>query len=281
MGLQIDRSLDRPARRGSGGGLPPARRRPGRRRRIGVLYCYSQGESTTGTTISNACSIVFDVNSPIVTNTFVNTIDAGPPTSRVAALPATSPANFTVTWSGHDDAGGSGIANYSVYVSNNGGAFTVWQWATTLTSAAFTGVAGHTYAFWCMATDNVGHQEVRPFAVDTQTTVQPSVPPTFTLTGPTSGTFVPGQPITIQWTAANMAPGSTVSLCCDKDATWWNGNECWIEIDQATAAGGSFTWNTAAVKPGTYYIAGYLWSNGTPTFFHLTRSITILCRRLL
>ena len=50
------------------------------------------------------------------------TIDAGAPTSSVAALPATEDSTtFTVSWSGQDDAGGSGIASYDVYVSDNGG----------------------------------------------------------------------------------------------------------------------------------------------------------------
>ena len=59
---------------------------------------------TTGTTINQQASVVFDTNAPLSTNTVVNTIDAGPPTSSVTALPAseTSPS-FTVSWSGQDD----------------------------------------------------------------------------------------------------------------------------------------------------------------------------------
>ena len=57
----------------------------------------------------------------------------------------------------------------------------------------------------------------------------------------------------------------------------WNGNEHWIEVDQVAAANGngSYSWDTTGVAPGTYYIGGYLWSGGTPTFSHLTQSITI------
>ena len=114
--------------------------------------------------------------------------------------------------------------------------------------------------------------------VTTSITIQAAVAtPTFNLTGPTSGSFVAGQNVTIQWTAGNVAAGNTVSLCYDKDAIWWNGNESWIEIDKTSTANGngSYTWNTTGVAPGTYYIAGYLWSNSAPTFSHLTKSITI------
>jgi hypothetical protein len=102
--------------------------------------------------------------------------------------------------------------------------------------------------------------------------------PTFTLTSPTSGTFTAGQTVSIQWTASNVAAGSTVSLCYDQDTIWWNGNETWIEVGQvaATNGNGSYSWNTTGVAPGTYYIAGYLWSSGQPTFYHLTQAITIV-----
>ena len=100
----------------------------------------------------------------------------------------------------------------------------------------------------------------------------------FVLTGPTSGTFFAGDTVTIHWTASNVTPGSKISLCYDKDTTWGNGNEQWIEIDGVTAANGpgSYTWNTANVLVGNYFIAGYLWNGGSGvTYSHLMSSITI------
>jgi len=45
----------------------------------------------------------------------LSTIDAAPPTSSVDALPATETStNFTVSWTGNDDTGGSGVASYNV-----------------------------------------------------------------------------------------------------------------------------------------------------------------------
>ncbi|MGI8743750.1 MAG: hypothetical protein ACR2NN_14470 [Bryobacteraceae bacterium] len=96
----------------------------------------------TGTQITtNKATIVFDVNPPIDTPVWLNTIDASKPISHIAALPATQTvASFTVQWSGTD--AGGGIADYTIYVSDNGGPFVLWQLNTTATSAITTGRRG-------------------------------------------------------------------------------------------------------------------------------------------
>ena len=43
----------------------------------------------------------------------------------------------------------------------------------------------------------------------------------------------------------------------------------------AANGAGSYVWNTTGVTPGTYYLAGYLWSNNQPTFYHCMQPITI------
>jgi hypothetical protein len=97
-------------------------------------------------------------------------VDAVPPTSSVQALPAVLVSqSFTVTWSGSDNVGGSGLASYDVYVSVDGGAFTRWQSGTTQTSATYTGTLGHTYGFYSVATDKVGNRQATP------TTAQASI----------------------------------------------------------------------------------------------------------
>jgi RHS repeat-associated protein len=139
----------------------------------------------SGTAIRNVALISFDHQPIIATNQIdphdpskgtdatkeaLNTIDAGGPTSSVTALTAVTHANpFTLSWSGSDDANGSGIASYDIFVSDNGGAFTAYLNNTTQTSAQFTGAVGHTYAFYSVATDNVGHVETQAVAADTQT----------------------------------------------------------------------------------------------------------------
>ncbi|MEZ5278474.1 MAG: RHS repeat-associated core domain-containing protein [Opitutaceae bacterium] len=108
-----------------------------------------------GTVIENQASIVFDENEPIITNVAVNTIDTMAPTALVAALGERSAPRFSVSWSG-DDAGGSGVERFDVYVSVDGGEWTLWQEGTTETSADYEGTPGSSYAFYVHATDALG-----------------------------------------------------------------------------------------------------------------------------
>ncbi len=132
----------------------------------------------TGSTLDAQASIVFDTNAAIATPEITNTIDASPPTSTVAALPpTTSSTNFTVSWSGTDGAG-PGIADYNVYVSDDGGGFIPWQANTTATTATYTGQAGHMYRFYSVATDNVGLVQPTPTAPQAAISVVNTATPT-------------------------------------------------------------------------------------------------------
>ena len=125
-------------------------------------------DATTGTEITASATIIFDVNEPIDTNEVFNTIDSVPPTSEVAdLLSVTDTTEFMVNWSGADDPGGSGLANYTIYVSADGGTAAAWLERTTLTEAVYIGERGRSYAFYSIATDNVGHREAAPATPDT------------------------------------------------------------------------------------------------------------------
>jgi hypothetical protein len=131
----------------------------------------------TGTDVTAQATIVLNSSTTIQTLAVYNVIDSGPPTSSVNPLPATETTpSFTVSWSGHDDPGGSGVASYSIYVSDNGGPFTAWLTGTTLTAATYTGQSGHTYAFYSIATDNVGNVQPTPIAAQATTLVVASSP---------------------------------------------------------------------------------------------------------
>ena len=103
--------------------------------------------------------------------------------------------------------------------------------------------------------------------------------PVFTLTSPASGTYAPGQPITITWSAGFVSNSSVISLCLDQDTTLWNGNERWIEVDKVTAAtgSGSYTFDPGNFLPGTYYVGGYMYDKATHLFTssHVSSAITI------
>jgi hypothetical protein len=128
----------------------------------------------TGTAIHAQATVTFDTGLPdqssLSTNTFVNTIDAAVPSSSVAPLPAvTTSPSFSVNWTGTDPVGGSGIASYSVFVSDNGGPFSAFEFGTTATSAVFDGQVGHKYTFYSVAESNAG--VVQPTPADAQATI--------------------------------------------------------------------------------------------------------------
>jgi hypothetical protein len=134
----------------------------------------------SGTQVANQAFGQFDFQGPWgpapKEGPWVNTIDAGAPSSTVLPLPAkTVEENFLVSWSGEDDTGGSGIASYDIYVSTDSEAYTLWQDDTTETSATYTGEFGHSYAFYSVAKDNIGHIEPVPSVPDSSTTLVPTI----------------------------------------------------------------------------------------------------------
>jgi hypothetical protein len=145
----------------------------------------------TGTSICNAAAIVFDVNAPIDTPQWCNGIDDAPPVSQVQALAATqTSSSFPVEWAGTDV--GSGIASYTIYVSENGGPLVPWLTNTTATSGTFDGgQVGSTYAFSSIAQDLLGNVESASAMPDASTLVCPEggcPAPTTTTTAPTTTT---------------------------------------------------------------------------------------------
>jgi RHS repeat-associated protein len=141
-----------------------------------TYFVRPKAADTTSTVINSQATVFFNAGlrdqSSLSTAPVFNTIDASAPTSSVSPLPATETSpNFTVSWSGQDDAGGSGIASFSVFVSDNGGPFTLWQNQTTQTSAIYNGVNGHTYSFYSVATDNVGNVQSTPASAQATTIV--------------------------------------------------------------------------------------------------------------
>jgi hypothetical protein len=112
----------------------------------------------SGTEIKNNASILFDYNPAIMTNEVVNTIDTECPSSHIHPMDQEQPTDFSVSWTGEDGVG-SGVAMWDVYVSVDGGAFTLWLDGTPNASAVYHGEVGHTYGFYCITCDNVGNME--------------------------------------------------------------------------------------------------------------------------
>ena len=142
----------------------------------------SRTNLASGTLLRNKATIDFEDGippAPLDTPLAENTIDATAPTSAVAPLPLYAQPVFTVAWQGADNSGGSGAQDYTIYVSDNGGPFTVWKLNTTGTSASYTGMVNRAYAFYSVARDGAGNVEAVPMTADASTTVSTN---TFSMT---------------------------------------------------------------------------------------------------
>ena len=121
---------------------------------IGLKPGIQHGESAR-----NRASIVFDVNEPILTNEYLNTFDLLPPESELSVQTTAVDSVFTLQITGADQ--GSGIRNFEVMVSVNGGDYHIWQ-STSENNLAFAGEYGNHYELYVTAIDSVGHRE--PFS---------------------------------------------------------------------------------------------------------------------
>ncbi|MBP6899056.1 MAG: S8 family serine peptidase [Burkholderiaceae bacterium] len=197
----------------------------------------------TGTVIDAQARIVFDTEAPIDTPAIFNTLDVGLPSSQVEALPeTTSESTFTVRWGGTDAEGGSAIRDYEVYVSTDGGEWTLWQLATSDTEAVFEGEGGHVYAFYSVARDNAGNVEAAPATADATIRV-------LAQTGSVSGiVFGDIDADGSQDEGEAAAEGWTVFVDADADGTLDEG-----ELSVVTAADGA--WSFAELQPGDWRIA--------------------------
>jgi hypothetical protein len=92
-----------------------------------------------------------------------NTLDADAPTSRVNLRgPTAQTGDLEIHWGGQDPAGGSGIASFDVFMTLDGGPAQLIFDDTTDSAGVVPVTVGHSYAFWSVATDNVGHVEAGP-----------------------------------------------------------------------------------------------------------------------
>lgn len=150
-----------------GGFLPPNQTPPEGEGFVSFVVRAKAG-LPTGTRIENTARIVFDANAPIDTPEWFNTVDADDPDSQVDALPAYAPRrDFGVSWGGSD--AGSGVRDFTIFVSDDFGPYETWIPTTTALADTFPGVHGHTYRFYAVARDSVGNLEAVPPGADATT----------------------------------------------------------------------------------------------------------------
>src|SRR5262249_34444250 len=120
-----------------------------------------------GTIIRNRATVAFDDGIATETPEWSNMVDATPPESHVLPLGANQDsASFTIHW---EAVGSPDLMDFSVYVSQSGGAYRAWRLNTTATADTFTAPGGHTYAFYSIARDSCGNVEEAPQTPDAQT----------------------------------------------------------------------------------------------------------------
>jgi len=144
----------------------------------------------TGTEIRNVALISFDGQPQIATNQVdphdppkgtdpakecLNTIDSGAPVSEITTADGSQgKAAIRLAWDGQDDADGSGVAGYDIYVSIDSSAYELAMAGGIGNSAEYVGQPGHTYRFYTVVTDNVGNKESAPAAPDATIALWPT-----------------------------------------------------------------------------------------------------------
>lgn len=118
----------------------------------------------TGDTISIQANIVFDQNDTIPTNRWCNKIDAGMPESKVKVAPLSSPEGETptayqLTFTGHDDEGGSGVKHLLLYLANHNGIYEEIDTVAVDSTITFPVEKGKQYKLYSIAVDNTGNRE--------------------------------------------------------------------------------------------------------------------------
>jgi hypothetical protein len=163
-----------------------------------------------GLAITNTADIVFDYNESILTPPVTNIVDTLPPVSSVEPLPAVSPRDFVVRWSGSDGAG-SGITSYDLFVSANAGPWVTWLMGVVETQALFRGEPGVAYRFQSVAHDGVGHTELPPSVADAVTLTELRILGCDPLPEPDPGWWLRWESATNQhydlWVSTNLAAG--------------------------------------------------------------------------
>lgn len=121
-------------------------------------------QAETRDTIHAKANIVFDINPPILTNNWMNVVDAKPPISRPMAVQLTGDTTLLISALSQDDPGGVGVATYDIYVSENGAPYYLLANDISKDSSfLFPGRQGVNYCFQTLASDWVNNTEaVKP-----------------------------------------------------------------------------------------------------------------------
>jgi hypothetical protein len=123
-----------------------------------VYYAVSpRTDIESGTEMQSVATIFFDLNDPIVTNTWTNTVDDLAPTSFLTAS-LVDDTHINIQMNGSDE--GCGIARYNIFISYNGEPFNLFA-TTGGENVELIGEPGITYGLYCEAVDSLGNGEIK------------------------------------------------------------------------------------------------------------------------
>jgi len=196
-----------------------------------------QGQQTLGQWLSPTAFSAWGVTAQVIQNGAQTQIQwngntwtqfsvaAGAPTSSVMVLPAVENiSSFSIAWSGIDNTGGSGIASYAIYASDNGGAYTLVVQSSAAGSATFTGAPGHSYTFFSIATDKAGNVQSLPTTPQAATAVKLTTSLAVTSSSPNNASTY-GQPVTYTATVAASDPAAVIANLAGETVTFLDGGK--------------------------------------------------------
>lgn len=116
---------------------------------------------TSGTVIENRATIIFDMNPPITTNTWVNVLDFEAPVTTMSGIAySAGDTLITVSCSASDNENGAGVGMYEFFASVDNGPFrSLGQSAENSIVYSIPDSTKNNYRFYALVTDNVGNAE--------------------------------------------------------------------------------------------------------------------------
>ncbi|MBL9129539.1 MAG: hypothetical protein JNL97_17945, partial [Verrucomicrobiales bacterium] len=121
-------------------------------------------DAPTGASLEAQARVIFGDAAPVDTNRVSVTLDAHAPVTTLATR-TLSANRYFLEWSAIDEASGSGVQQYSVYVTLDGYSYSVLQAQTTSTSLSYVAPEGTTPGFLVLAADNAGNLEEPPIGL--------------------------------------------------------------------------------------------------------------------
>jgi hypothetical protein len=144
----------------------------------------------------------------------VKMIEDTPTSFATSTATQVNTSSFTVNWGGSGPV--SGALTFDVFVSDNGGPFTLFKTATMATSATFTGAAQHTYGFFSIATDAAGNKEPMKTSADFVVTIVDVTAPVITpqITGTLGNNGWYRSAVTVNWSVSDPESAIASSTGC-------------------------------------------------------------------